>query len=89
MASGKYSLCLSEVNCDLSVNKNVLFQLQLSPPTLGLLHQLVAFLQSGDSHSAMAHYTSMVSGTGFSEIAAFMPTIKVLIQLSVQMKVLA
>ena len=60
---------------------------QLSPSTLGLMHQLAAYLSSGDMQGAMTHYTSMVSGTGFAEIAAFMPTIKVLIQVATQLRV--
>ena len=68
---------------------NTAFRLlfQLSPSTLGLLHQLTTYLAGGDMSQAMAHYTSMVSGSGFAEIAAFMPTVKVLIQVATQLRV--
>ena len=51
------------------------------------MHQLVDYLRSGDLGGAMQHYTSMVSGAGFAEMAAFMPTIKVLIQVATQLRV--
>ncbi len=54
---------------------------QLTQPTLDSLHGLSGHLKASDYPSALAFYTAMVSGPGFAEIAAFMPALKVLIQL--------
>jgi len=62
--------------------------LKLTPPTLGCLHQLISYLgEASDYQNAMLLYNSMVSGPSFSEIAAFAPTIKILIQQSIQLQI--
>ena len=62
--------------------------LQLTPATLGCLHQLISYLgEASDYQNAMLFYSSMVSGPSFSEIAAFAPTIKILIQQSIQLQI--
>ena len=61
---------------------------QLTPTTLGSLHQLITYLgESSDYQNAMLFYNSMVSGPSFSEIAAFAPTVKILIQQAIQLQV--
>ena len=64
------------------------FLFQLTPTTLGSLHQLITYLgESSDYQNAMLFYNSMVSGPSFSEIAAFAPTIKILIQQAIQLQI--
>ena len=64
------------------------FSFQLTPTTLGSLHQLITYLgESSDYQNAMLFYNSMVSGPSFSEIAAFAPTVKILIQQAIQLQV--
>ena len=67
---------------------NISLSLQLTPATLGCLHQLISYLgEASDYQNAMLFYSSMVSGPSFSEIAAFAPTIKILIQQSIQLQI--
>ena len=66
----------------------MLLSFQLTPTTLGSLHQLITYLgESSDYQNAMLFYNSMVSGPSFSEIAAFAPTVKILIQQAIQLQV--
>jgi protein transport protein SEC31 len=60
---------------------------QLSQNTLESLNQLVQLIQIGDYGNGLGLHTQMVSGPDFSKIASFMPGIKVLLQLAMQLQV--
>ncbi|XP_050309032.1 protein transport protein Sec31A isoform X2 [Anthonomus grandis grandis] len=59
----------------------------LSQNTLTSLHQIVQFVQAGDYASGLQLHTQLVQGPDFAQIASFMPGIKVLIQLALQLHV--
>ncbi len=61
--------------------------LQLTPNTLASLNQLVQLVQIGDYANGIGLHTQMVSGPDFSQIASFMPGIKVLLQSAMQLQV--
>lgn len=61
--------------------------LQLTPNTLDSLNQLVQLVQIGDYANGLGLHTQMVSGPDFSQIASFMPGIKVLLQTAMQLQV--
>lgn len=61
--------------------------LQLTPNTLDSLNQLVQLVQIGDYANGLGLHTQMVSGPDFSQIAGFMPGIKVLLQTAMQLQV--
>ncbi|KAI5756408.1 hypothetical protein M8J77_024856 [Diaphorina citri] len=56
----------------------------LSPSVTQSLHHLIQCLQEGDYNGALAVHTQMVSGPDFSNIASFMPALKILIQIALQ-----
>lgn len=60
---------------------------RLTPNTLDSLNDLVKLVASGDYNSSIALHTQMISGSDFSQIASFMPGIKVLLQSATQMQV--
>lgn len=60
---------------------------KLSPNTLSGLNQLVQLVQSGDYSNSLSLHTQLVSGPDFSQIASFMPGLKVLIQCALQLQV--
>ncbi|XP_066261911.1 protein transport protein Sec31A [Euwallacea similis] len=60
---------------------------RLSSNALAALHQIVQFIQSGDYTSGLQLHTQLVQGPDFAQIASFMPGIKVLIQLALQLHV--
>lgn len=60
---------------------------QLSQSTLQGLHQISNMIQSGDYSGGLALHTQLVSGPDFSQIASFMPGIKVLLQSALQLGV--
>lgn len=60
---------------------------QMSGQTLGSLNQMVQIVQSGDYTNALHLHTQLVSGPDFSQISAFMPGLKVLIQSALQLGV--
>lgn len=60
---------------------------QLSQSTLESLNQLVQLIQIGDYGNGLGLHTQMVSGPDFSKIASFMPGIKILLQLAMQLQV--
>jgi len=60
---------------------------QLSPATLTGLHQIVQAIQQYDYQSALAFHNHIVGGGSFTEISAFMPGVKVLIQTAMQLQV--
>lgn len=63
------------------------FRHQLTPNTLDSLNQLVQLVQIGDYANGLQLHTQMVSGPDFSQIASFMPGIKVLLQTAMQLQV--
>jgi len=73
-----------------AVNFSVLvlfFVFQLSPATLQGLHQIVQMVQIGDYTGGLNLHTQLVSGSDFSQIASFMPGLKVLLQSALQLQV--
>jgi len=73
-----------------AVNSSVLvlfFVFQLSPATLQGLHQIVQMVQIGDYTGGLNLHTQLVSGSDFSQIASFMPGLKVLLQSALQLQV--
>lgn len=60
---------------------------KLSPTALASLHQIVQLVQVGDYASGLSIHTQLVSGPDFSQIATFMPGIKVLLQCALQLQV--
>jgi hypothetical protein len=60
---------------------------QLSPTTLQGLHQIVQMVQIGDYAGSLSLHTQLVSGPDFSQIASFMPGLKVLLQSALQLQV--
>lgn len=77
-------------NCILCMNFSVLvsfFVFQLSPTTLQGLHQIVQMVQIGDYTGGLSLHTQLVSGSDFSQIASFMPGLKVLLQSALQLQV--
>lgn len=60
---------------------------QLSGNTLEGLHQMVQLVQIGDYTRGLELHTKLVSGADFSQIASFMPGLKVLLQSALQLSV--
>lgn len=48
---------------------------------------MVQLVQTGDYQNGLGLHTQMVSGPDFSQIASFMPGIKVLLQTAMQLNV--
>jgi hypothetical protein len=61
--------------------------LQISQNTLQGLHQICKLVQAGDYAGGLSVHTQLVSGPDFSQIASFMPGIKVLLQCALQLGV--
>ncbi|KAK7501450.1 hypothetical protein BaRGS_00007254, partial [Batillaria attramentaria] len=59
----------------------------LSQSVLLGLHQMVQAIQQYDYPSGLAAHTGLVSHSNFSEISAFMPALKVLMQIATQLNV--
>ncbi|XP_031779577.1 protein transport protein Sec31A isoform X3 [Nasonia vitripennis] len=78
---------LDEVTKKLEVFYDYLREQKISQSTLQGLHQICNLIQNEDYQASLKILTQLVSGPDFSQIAPFMPGIKVLIQLSVQMGV--
>lgn len=60
---------------------------QLSSGTLNVLHQLVQLVQTGDYTGGLALHSQLIAGPDFSQIASFMPGLKVLLQSALQLGV--
>ncbi|XP_063227208.1 protein transport protein Sec31A isoform X4 [Bacillus rossius redtenbacheri] len=60
---------------------------KLSPQTVQGLHQMVQMVQIGDYQGCLGLHTQLVSGPDFSQIASFMPGLKVLVQSALQLGV--
>ncbi|XP_058828807.1 protein transport protein Sec31A isoform X2 [Topomyia yanbarensis] len=78
---------LEDVSKRLEVLYDLLRERRLSPSTLTSLTQLVQLIQAGDYANGIGLHTQMVSGLDFSQIASFMPGIKVLLQSAMQLQV--
>lgn len=88
--SGKIEVQIHEFRAEEMGFFNCLFFLcfnQLTPNTLDSLNQLVQLVQIGDYANGLGLHTQMVSGPDFSQIASFMPGIKVLLQTAMQLQV--
>lgn len=60
---------------------------QLTQNTLQGLHQISQMIQTGDYTGGLGIHTQLVSGPDFSQIASFMPGVKVLLQSALQLGV--
>ncbi|XP_052903590.1 protein transport protein Sec31A isoform X1 [Anopheles moucheti] len=78
---------LEDVSKRLEMLYDLLRENRLSQNTLNALNQLVALIQAGDYANGIGLHTQMVSGPDFSQIASFMPGIKVLLQSAMQLQV--
>ncbi|XP_046674352.1 protein transport protein Sec31A isoform X2 [Homalodisca vitripennis] len=78
---------LEDVARKLEVLYDGLRENKFSGTTLTSLHQLVQLVQRGDYMNALQLHTQLISGHDFSQICAFMPGLKVLIQLALQLGV--
>ncbi|XP_058457782.1 protein transport protein Sec31A isoform X2 [Malaya genurostris] len=78
---------LEDVSKRLEALYDLLRERRLSPSTLASLTQLVQLIQAGDYANGIGLHTQMVSGLDFSQIASFMPGIKVLLQSAMQLQV--
>ncbi|CRL00243.1 CLUMA_CG013516, isoform A [Clunio marinus] len=78
---------LEDVSKRLEILYDLLRENRLSTSTLESLNQLVQLIQIGDYGNGLGLHTQMVSGPDFSKIASFMPGIKILLQLAMQLQV--
>ncbi|KAF7281898.1 hypothetical protein GWI33_004098 [Rhynchophorus ferrugineus] len=60
---------------------------KLSPNALNSLHQIIQFIQNGDYTNGLHLHTQLVQGPDFALIASFMPGVKVLLQVALQLHV--
>lgn len=78
---------LEDVSRKLESLYDALRESKLSPTTLQGLHQIVQMVQIGDYTGGLSLHTQLVSGSDFSQIASFMPGLKVLLQSALQLQV--
>ncbi|KAG8042554.1 hypothetical protein G9C98_005188 [Cotesia typhae] len=78
---------IEDVSKKLEVLYDCLRDNTLSQNTLQGLHQISQMIQSGNYQNGLAVHTQLVSGPDFSQIASFMPGIKVLLQSALQLGV--
>ncbi|CAH1223126.1 unnamed protein product [Diabrotica balteata] len=78
---------LEDVGRKLELLYDALRDQKLSPNTLASLHDLVQMVQTGNYTEGLNLHTQLVSGPDFSQIASFMPGIKVLLQCALQLQV--
>ncbi|XP_055534131.1 protein transport protein Sec31A isoform X2 [Wyeomyia smithii] len=78
---------LEDVSKRLESLYDLLRDRRLTQNTLASLTQLVQLIQAGDYANGIGLHTQMVSGPDFSQIASFMPGIKVLLQSAMQLQV--
>lgn len=55
--------------------------------TLQGLHQISQLIQTGNYMNGLSIHSQMVAGPDFSQIASFMPGVKVLLQCALQLNV--
>lgn len=78
---------LDDVNRKLGILYDRLREGRVSAMICQGLHQIVAAIQAYDYHEGIRIHTQLVSSGNFSEISAFMPGLKVLLQVANQLKV--
>lgn len=78
---------LEEVSKKLEALYDSLRDNKLSSNTLQGLHVIAQHVQAGDYTNGLMLHTQLVSGPDFSQIASFMPGIKVLLQSALQLQV--
>ena len=76
---------LEDVSKKLEVLHGKLAANAVSPPTVGSLQGLVDAVRNGEYPNAMSFHTLIVTTGAFSEISSFMPGIKILIQVAMQL----
>uniref|UniRef100_F6QXG1 Protein transport protein Sec31A n=1 Tax=Ciona intestinalis TaxID=7719 RepID=F6QXG1_CIOIN len=59
----------------------------LSPNIIGGLHQVAQSMESRDYANGLRHHTRIVTQSNFSEISAFMPGLKSLLQIAGQLRI--
>jgi len=85
--SGTFILAAISTLQILIVDNTAALVLQLSPSTITGLHQIVQAIQQYDYNTALAYHAHIVGGGSFTEISAFMPGVKSLIQTAQQLQV--
>ncbi|EZA50823.1 Protein transport protein Sec31A [Ooceraea biroi] len=78
---------IEDVSKKLEVLYDCLRENKLSQNTLQTLHQISQMIQDGNYTAGLDLHTQLVSGPDFSQIASFMPGIKVLLLSALQMSV--
>ncbi|KAG5677808.1 hypothetical protein PVAND_007535 [Polypedilum vanderplanki] len=78
---------LDDVSKRLESLYDLLRENRLSTNTLDSLNQMVQLITIGDYAHCLGLHTQMVSGPEFAKIASFMPGIKILLQLAIQLQV--
>lgn len=78
---------LEEVSKKLEVLYDGLREGRLSANTLQGLHLIAQHVRTGEYTNGLMLHTQLVSGPDFSQIAGFMPGIKVLLQSALQLQV--
>jgi protein transport protein SEC31 len=76
---------LDDVSKKLEVLHSKLAGNAISPQTISSLHGLVEAVRTGEYPNAMSFHTQIVTTGAFSEISSFMPGIKILIQVAMQL----
>ncbi|XP_039294286.1 protein transport protein Sec31A isoform X2 [Nilaparvata lugens] len=78
---------LEEVARKLEMLYDALRDSKLSTGTLSGLHELAKLVDAGDYAGGLGLHTQLISGPDFSQIASFMPGLKVLLQSALQLGV--
>ncbi|XP_012535073.2 protein transport protein Sec31A isoform X2 [Monomorium pharaonis] len=78
---------IEDVSKKLEVLYDCLRENKLSQNTLQMLHQISQMIQNGNYTGGLDLHTQLVSGPDFSQIASFMPGIKVLLLSALQLSV--
>lgn len=78
---------IEDVSRKLETLYDCLRENKLTSNTLQGLHQISQMIQAGDYTGGLGLHTQLVSGPDFSQIASFMPGIKVLLQSALQLGV--
>jgi len=60
---------------------------QLNPNVVGGLHQVVQSISARDYGSGLRQHQHIVSHSNFSEISAFMPGVKIMLQIAQQLRI--
>ncbi|XP_065841042.1 protein transport protein Sec31A-like [Oscarella lobularis] len=77
---------VDDVKKKLEVLADKLREMSLSQSTLGSLYQMSQAIQIGDYQTGLSVHTNLVSTGNFNEISGFMPGIKTLLQMSLQLR---